>query len=41
MLGAEKCLRAIDRRLLDNIGPFAAAVIALAWIAFGVLIGKD
>ena len=38
VLSAEYFFRAIDRRLLDHIGPFAAAVVTLLRIAFGVLV---
>ena len=41
VIGAEQFLRAIDRRLLDDVGPFAAAVVTLARIAFGVLVRED
>src|ERR1700730_14842740 len=41
MLGSEQFLRAIDSRLLDDVAPFTTAVVALARIAFGVLVGKD
>ncbi len=34
------CLDAVDRELLDDVDVFAAAVIALAGIAFGVLVGQ-
>ena len=40
MLGAEKRLSAIDRQLLGNIHEFAAAVVALARIAFGIFVGQ-
>ena len=40
MISAKQLLRAIDGRLLDDVGPFAAAVITLAGIAFGVLVRK-
>src|SRR5580700_10193338 len=38
--GAEELLRPVDRQLLDDIDEFAAAVVALARIAFGVLVGE-
>ena len=41
MVGAEQFLGTIDGQLLDLVGDFAAAVVALAWIAFGVLVGED
>ena len=37
--GAEQFLGALDRQRLGDIDPFAAAVIALARIAFGVFVG--
>jgi hypothetical protein len=37
MFGTEKLLRTVDRRLLDDIGKFAAAVISLARVALGIL----
>ena len=40
MFGAEKLLGAVDRQLLGAVDEFAAAVIALAGIALGVLIGE-
>ncbi len=41
VLRAEELLGAIDRQLLDLVGVLAAAVVALARIAFGVLVGED
>ena len=41
VLGAEKRLRAIDGELLGLIHEFAAAVVALAGIAFGVFVRED
>ena len=40
VLGAEELLRAVDRQLLGDVDVFAAAVVALAGIAFGVLVGE-
>ena len=40
MLGAEKLLGAVARQVLDHIGELAAAVVALAGIAFGVFVGE-
>ena len=40
VLGAEQRLRAIDRELLDHVDELAAAVVALAGIALGVLVGQ-
>ena len=40
VLGAEKLLGAVDGQLLGAIHEFAAAVIALARIAFGVFVGE-
>ena len=41
VLGAEQLLGAVARQVLDDVGELAAAVIALAGIAFGVLVGED
>ena len=41
VLGAEDLLRAVDRELLDLVHHLAAAVVALARIALGVLVGQD
>ena len=41
VFGAEELLGAVDGQLLDFVGDFAAAVVALAGIAFGVLVGED
>ena len=41
VLGAEQLLGAVAGQVLDDVGEFAAAVIALAGIAFGVLVGED
>ena len=41
VFGAEQFLGAIDGELLDFVGVFAAAVVALAGIAFGVFVGED
>jgi hypothetical protein len=38
VLGAEQGLRAVDRQLLDDVDVLAAAVVALAGIALGVLV---
>ena len=38
--GAEQLLDAVDRQLLGDVDEFAAAVVALARIAFGVLVGQ-
>ena len=40
VLGAEQRLRAVDRELLDHVDELAAAVVALARIALGVLVGQ-
>src|SRR5206468_6295047 len=40
VLGAEEGLRAIDRRLLDLVHDVAAAVVALARVALGVLVRR-
>src|SRR5271157_2850376 len=41
VLGAEELFRAIACQVLDHIGEFASAVITLAGIALGVLVGED
>jgi hypothetical protein len=41
VIRAKQFFRAIDRRLLDDVGPFATAVVTLARITFGVLICKN
>jgi hypothetical protein len=38
---SKEFLGAIDGQLLDFVGVFAAAIVALAWITFGVLIRED
>ncbi len=40
VLGAKQLLKAIDGQLLDHVDIFATAVVALAWIAFSVLVGQ-
>ncbi len=40
VLGAEQRLRAVDRELLDHVDVLAAAVVALARVALGVLVGE-
>ena len=40
VLGAEQLLRAVDRELLGDVDVLAAAVVALAGIALGVLVGQ-
>ena len=40
VLGAEQLLGAVDRRLLDLVDDLAAAVVALAGIALGVLVRR-
>src|SRR5687767_235887 len=40
ILGAIKLLYAIARKIFDDIDELASAVVTLARIAFGVLIGK-
>ena len=40
VLGAEELLGALARQVLDDVGELAAAVVALARIAFGVLVGE-
>ncbi len=41
MFGTEKFPGAVDRQLLGNIDEFAAAVIPLGGITFGILVGQD
>ena len=41
VLGAEKLFGAVAGQVLHHVGEFAAAVVALAGIAFGVLVGED
>ena len=41
VLGAVEALGALNRQCLDLIDDVAAAVVALTWIALGVLIGGD
>ena len=41
MLGAEQLLRAIARQVLDDVGELASAVVALAGISLGILVGED
>ena len=40
VLGAEQLLGAVDRELLGDVDPLAAAVVALAGQALGVLVGE-
>ena len=40
VFGAEKLLRAIARQVFHHVGELAAAVVALAGITFGVLVGE-
>ena len=41
VLGAEQRLGAVDGELLDDVDVLAAAVVALARVALGVLVGED
>ena len=41
VLGAEELLGAVARQVLDHVGKLASAVVALAGIALGVLVGED
>ncbi len=41
VVGAENLFRAVNRRLLNDIGKLTAAVITLARITFGILVGKN
>jgi hypothetical protein len=38
--GAEQLAGAVDGQLLDHVDVLAATVVALAWVAFGVLVGQ-
>ena len=40
MLGAEELLRAVDRQLFGDVDELAAAVVAAARVALGVLVGQ-
>jgi hypothetical protein len=40
VVGTEQLLGAVDSQLLDDVDVFATAVVTLAWIAFGVLVGQ-
>ena len=40
VVGAEQLLGAVDGQLLDHVDVFAAAIVALVGIAFGVLVGQ-
>src|SRR5690606_35386539 len=40
VVGAEQLLEAVDGKLLGHVDVFAAAVVALARVAFGVLVGQ-
>src|SRR5262249_11988361 len=41
MLGTEELLGPLDGQALDHVDDLAAAVVALARIAFGVFVGED
>ncbi len=41
VLSAKNLLRTVSRQVLHNIAELAATVVAPAWIALGVLVGKD
>ncbi len=41
VIGAKKLLGAIPGQVFDHIGKLAAAVVALARIAFGIFVGED
>ena len=41
VLCAKKLLGAVAGQVLDYISKLAPAVIALAWVAFGIFIGED
>ena len=40
VVGAEQLLGAVDGQLLNDVDVFATAVVTLAWVAFGVLVGQ-
>ncbi len=40
VISAEQLLGAVDGQLFDNVDVLATTVVALAWIAFGVLVGQ-
>ncbi|MNM67033.1 hypothetical protein D3C81_785500 [compost metagenome] len=41
VVGAKQFLGAVDGQLLDHVDVFAAAVVALAWVTFGVFVGQN
>ncbi len=41
VVGAEEALGAVAGEVFDDVGELAAAVVALAGVAFGVLVGED
>jgi hypothetical protein len=41
VISAEKFFCPINRCLLYDVAPFAAAVITFPWIAFSVFVGED
>ena len=41
VLGAEELFGAVAGEVLDDVGELAAAVVALAGVAFGVFVGED
>ena len=41
MIGAKQFFRAVNCRLLDDISPFAAAVVSFARITLGIFVSKD
>ena len=41
MVGAEELFGAVAGQVLDDVGVLASAVVALAGIALGVLVGED
>jgi hypothetical protein len=40
VVGAEQLFGAVDGQLLDHVDVLATTVVALAWVAFGVLVGQ-
>ena len=41
VLGAEELLGTVAREVLNHVGEFASAVVALGGIALGILVGED
>lgn len=41
MFGAEEFFGALDGDVFDDVDVFLAAVVAFAWVAFGIFVGED